>query len=292
MNSSSRKHIAIKNLEESDLEAPRKFPRHSKYEVGVAAWNPTSLNRHLCLVASNQRVEVVAWGPATLAQTHSLRAHTRSVADAEWHRTDAHVLASCSADAFIHVWDIREPRRPALSLSAVAPATQVRWNGRDAALLATAHDGDVKLWDERKGTAPVHYIAAHLAPIHGLRWCPTRPDELATASHDGTVKLFDVGAGSTRRPHAVVSTGAPVWRVRYTPFGRGLVTVVLPQLRRGAGAENGLLMWSLAEAPSPVHTFVGHSDVVLEFDWRPRPGIGDHQLITWSKDQTLRVRFY
>lgn len=71
------------------------------------------------------------------------------------------------------------------------------------------------------------------------------------------------------------------------PFGRGLVTVVVPQLRRG---ENSLLLWNLQSRAAPVHTFVGHSDVVLEFEWRPKQNSSsDHQLVTWSKDQTLRV---
>ena len=40
----------------------------------------------------------------------------------------------------------------------------------------------------------------------------------------------------------------------------------------------------------PVHTFVGHSDVVLEFEWRKqRLDFSDYQLITWSRDQSLRI---
>lgn len=39
-----------------------------------------------------------------------------------------------------------------------------------------------------------------------------------------------------------------------------------------------------------MHTFVGHRDVVLEFQWRPsRPDDSNLQLVTWSKDQTLLV---
>lgn len=49
------------------------------------------------------------------------------------------------------------------------------------------------------------------------------------------------------------------------PFGEGLITVVVPQLRRG---ENSLLLWNIANHTAPVHTFVGHTDVVLEFEWR------------------------
>lgn len=50
------------------------------------------------------------------------------------------------------------------------------------------------------------------------------------------------------------------------PFSNGLVTVMVPQLRR----ENSLLLWSTLELNSPVHAFVGHDDVVLEFQWRPQ----------------------
>ena len=53
------------------------------------------------------------------------------------------------------------------------------------------------------------------------------------------------------------------------PFGEGLVTVTVPQLRRG---ENSLSLWNIlnmnSPITSPVNTFVGHSDVVLEFQWR------------------------
>lgn len=50
------------------------------------------------------------------------------------------------------------------------------------------------------------------------------------------------------------------------PFSNGLVTVMVPQLRR----ENSLLLWSTLDLNSPVHAFVGHDDVVLEFQWRPQ----------------------
>lgn len=180
---------------------------------------------------------------------------------------------------------MRDSRRPATSLSAVAEATQVRWNRTNPYLLATAHDGDVKVWDQRKGTAPVQYIAAHLSKIHGLDWSPTSDTQLATSSQDNTVKFFDTN--SPRRAECILNTNSPVWRARYTPFGNGLVTVVVPQLRRG---ENSLLLWNIANRATPVHTFIGHRDVVLEFEWRKqRQTEADFQLITWSKDQTLLI---
>lgn len=48
------------------------------------------------------------------------------------------------------------------------------------------------------------------------------------------------------------------------------MTIVVPQLRRG---ENSLLLWSASNLSAPIYTLVGHTDVVLEFQWRhPRLG--------------------
>lgn len=43
-----------------------------------------------------------------------------------------------------------------------------QWNKVSGHLLATAHDGDVRLWDVRNGTAPVQYISAHLSNVSSL----------------------------------------------------------------------------------------------------------------------------
>ncbi|XP_065163730.1 GATOR2 complex protein WDR59 [Atheta coriaria] len=280
-----RRYIAIRNLDDTDTDNLKKFPRQSKYDVGSAEWNHTEHNSELCVISCNQRLEVLTWRLGELTQTHSLKAHTRVITDLNWHHTDPNLLASCSVDTFIHIWDLRDSRRPTTSLSAIAEASQVRWNYKNPYLLATAHDGDIKLWDRRKGTAPVLYISAHLAKIYGLDWNPHVETQLTTSSQDNTVKFFDIS--SPKKPEYILNTSAPVWRARYTPFGTGLVTVVVPQLRRG---ENSLLMWNTTNRTAPVHTFMGHRDVVLEFEWRKkRDGDSDYQLVTWSKDQSLLV---
>ncbi len=63
------------------------------------------------------------------------------------------------------------------------------------------------------------------------------------------------------------------------PFGRGMVTVVVPQLRRG---ENMLFLWHLGNTREPVHTFVGHTDVVLAFQWT-KPASGRTLVSIWRR---------
>ncbi|XP_029054002.1 GATOR complex protein WDR59 isoform X1 [Osmia bicornis bicornis] len=282
-----RRYFAVKHLDEG-ADTLKKFQRQSKYEVGSAEWNPTSTNSHLCAVSSNTRIEILALngvGCYDLHTTNSLKAHTRVVSDLNWHPKEPDIIASCSIDTFIHIWDVRDQRRPCLSLSAVAGSSQVRWNALSPNMLATAHDGDIKIWDQRKGNSPMQYIAAHLTKIHGLDWCPFQQNQLATSSQDCTVKIFDIS--NPRRAESILTTNSPVWRARYTPFGEGLVTIVVPQLRRG---ENSLLLWNITNLSAPIYTFVGHTDVVLEFQWRHQKlENSDFELITWSKDQCLRI---
>jgi WD repeat-containing protein 59 len=143
-----------------------------------------------------------------------------------------------------------------------------------------------------------------------------------TCSLDKTIKLWDVDSSPTGQdglrhcegnaimlpqcsiyePYTTIHTSYPVWRARDLPFGHGLLS--LPQ--RGGDA---LEMWGHSTeipcASIPVEAFEGHADVVKEFVWRrggrgehiapdsrPAPQCvidwGDFQLITWSKDKTLR----
>lgn len=139
---SRKRHIAVKNLNESS-DVLRKFPRHNKYDVGTAEWNPTSSNNHLCALSvsifqslslfkfyseinlsifflqTNQKIELVCWKEGNLHLAHTLRFHTRLVTDLNWHRFDSNILASASIDTFTHVWDIRDPRKPSITFSAV-----------------------------------------------------------------------------------------------------------------------------------------------------------------------------
>jgi len=82
------------------------------------------------------------------------------------------------------------------------------------------------------------------------------------------------------------------------------LTALVPQLRR-QGENNSLWLWSLDSFLQPLHAFVGHQDVILEFGWRKRADgeshivngnenasdedVGDYELVTWSKDNSLRI---
>jgi hypothetical protein len=80
--------------------------------------------------------------------------------------------------------------------------------------------------------------------------------------------------------------------------------VTMPQKK-----ETNLTMWNIHDLENPIYNFIGHTDVPREFVWRVKgkfdrpPGIfmsssgllvylleqREYQLVTWSKDQHLRL---
>uniref|UniRef100_A0A672ZEW0 WD repeat domain 59 n=1 Tax=Sphaeramia orbicularis TaxID=375764 RepID=A0A672ZEW0_9TELE len=275
---SGRRFLYMVNLE-SPSEPPRKIGRQSKWDVGTVQWNPHTAEAHVFAASSNQRVDLYSWRDGCGEVHTSLQGHTRVISDLDWSWFEPELLVTSSVDTYIYIWDTRDTRKPTVALSAVAGASQVKWNRKNQFLLASSHDGDVRIWDKR---VAVEYVAAHLSKIHGLDWHPDNEYILATSSQDNSVRFWDYR--QPRKYLNILSCQVPVWEGQ--PFSNGLVTVMVPQLRR----ENSLLLWSTLDLNSPVHAFVGHDDVVLEFQWRPqKEGSKDYQLVTWSRDQTLRI---
>lgn len=207
-----------------------------------------------------------------------------------------------------------------------ASATQVKWNRASEYRLATAVDNKVLIWDSRKGALPLATIEGHESRVYGLDWSrdlTLGKDQLITCSLDGAVKYWDLSSPSSQQsigrrelvtqPTTEIQTKAPLWRARHLPFGRGVMT--MPQR-----ADFSVSMWSTDKALEhtahhrqdgvldgkadhtppgsfipPVHRFSGHKDVVKEFLFRCHGGADRthddrrFQLLTWSKDQTLRM---
>uniref|UniRef100_A0A8D0GAC1 WD repeat domain 59 n=1 Tax=Sphenodon punctatus TaxID=8508 RepID=A0A8D0GAC1_SPHPU len=264
---SCRRFLYIVNLD-VPTEGHRKISRQSKWDIGAVQWNPHDSYAHYFAASSNQRVDLYKWKDGNGEVGTSLQGHTRVISDLDW--------------------AVFEPDLLVTSIYCFAPpaagASQVKWNKKNANCLATSHDGDVRIWDKRKPSTAVEYLAAHLSKIHGLDWHPENEYTLATSSQDNSVRFWDYR--QPRKYLNILHCQVPVWKARYTPFSNGLVTVMVPQLRR----ENSLLLWNVFDLNTPVHTFVGHDDVVLEFQWRKqKEGSKDYQLVTWSRDQTLRM---
>ncbi|GBE79383.1 hypothetical protein SCP_0205810 [Sparassis crispa] len=276
----ARKGLFIIDLE-APLNVPRFLPQGGTWDVADVQWNPHLTRSEYIVSTSNEKLLI--WNLLLGGKTsieHVLRSHYRAITDINWHTTDPDVVVSTGIDSWLWAWDLRTPQKPVMGLCAFGSGgTQVKWNRQDGNLLASSHLNEVFLWDRRKGSLPVSRIKAHNAKIYGIDWAHGRRNEIVTCSLDKTIKIWDT---QTSEPKITIRTRYPVWRARDLPFGRGVLS--LPQ--RG---ETALELFAHEDCHTPIETFEGHTDVVKEFVWRKGGQDGsEFQLITWSKDKTLR----
>ncbi|OAX43953.1 hypothetical protein K503DRAFT_730449 [Rhizopogon vinicolor AM-OR11-026] len=291
----ARRGLFIIDLE-GPLEVPRFLPQGGTWDVADVQWNPHRVRAEYIVSTSSEKLLI--WNLMMVGKTsveHILHSHYRAITDINWHTSEPDTVASVGIDAWVWSWDLREPRKPVLGLCAFnAGGTQVKWNRQDANVLASSHMNEVLIWDRRKGSLPTARIGAHTAKIYGIDWAHSRKHDLVTCSLDKTIKVWDAHdapsfslnqfSQAEIQPRSTISTQYPVWRARNLPFGHGVLS--LPQ-RGGTTLEMYALEGS--DVGTPVDVFEGHADVVKEFVWR-KGGLegGEYQLITWSKDRTLR----
>eukprot|EP01117_Protostelium_nocturnum_P017821 TRINITY_DN7324_c0_g1_i1.p1 TRINITY_DN7324_c0_g1~~TRINITY_DN7324_c0_g1_i1.p1 ORF type:complete len:990 (-),score=267.00 TRINITY_DN7324_c0_g1_i1:50-3019(-) len=279
-----KKGLSILDLDEP-YEQIKTLNQQSKWEISVVEWHPHKDRAHYIASAANQDTLIWNLNDERFELQCTLQTHQRAVSDLAWSLFDRNVLATCSADTYINLWDMRDPKKPIKKESFcgwTAGATQVKWNRHNQMTLASAHNGEVRVWDIRKVGNPLTMITAHMAKIYGIDWSYTNERELVTCSEDKQVKFWNTT--NNRVCQATMQSGVPILRAKFAPFGQGLVTMA-------QRSDYTLRMWNLLDLSTPVKQFTGHTDVITAFDWRAKDvnGTREYQLVTWSKDQYLRM---
>ena len=279
-----RKSLALINLSDPKTIVNKVSRNLGKWEISSVQWAPVVADR--IAIAANDRIEIV--NPENdLLHEQILMSHTRYISDIDWNPKEPHLLASGAHDASLNLWDLRSiggstRKRPALTFNMIVSASQVKWNKINTSIIATSHEGDLKLWDTRKASTPFQYLTSHISRVYSVDWSPHSKDHLVTSAQDCFVKFFNI-TSSAKGAMSSLKTALPVWKAKYTPFGDGLATVIVPQLQRN---DHSLFLWNHKHLDFPVHSFFGHKDVILEYGWRNTEEL---QMVTFSKDHTLRL---
>lgn len=126
----------------------------------------------------------------------TLDRHTAPVAGVAFHHTDAHVVYSVSQDHTVRTWDIstgtlvdtRTTSFPLLSVASMGPHTGLIACGSSARHI-TLHDPRAATTTTQSQLVGHTNFVVSLAPAG-----PNRPYTLASGSHDGTTRIWDVRA--------------------------------------------------------------------------------------------------
>ncbi|KAL5105302.1 GATOR complex protein WDR24 [Taenia crassiceps] len=160
----------------------------------------------------------------------------------------------------------------------------VAWSDSKSVLATCSNAGDLIIWDLSRGITQSVCFVGHSRSVHRIHFNPNAPNEIITASHDGTVKLFDVRDQSCRQIFHVRTTApSPVRDVVYCPReGHTLA----------AAFENGLAcIWDTRNDSRPARCFQAHNAVTASIDWHPMWNSSDRNWFATAggRDNTIKV---
>ncbi|PFH51782.1 hypothetical protein AMATHDRAFT_74676 [Amanita thiersii Skay4041] len=199
----------------------RAWQEHSR-EVFSVNWSNIKKD---VFVSSSWEGTVKLWTPDRPRSILTLQAHHSCVYQALFSPHHPDLIATCSTDGTMKIFDIREPSyvtgpntnsftHPMTAAALTVPVSptevlSIDWNKYRSHVLASGGvDKMAKVWDCRMvrpgevnkvGGVCETQLLGHEYAVRKLQWSPHRADVLATASYDMTCRIWST-AGVSDRP--------------------------------------------------------------------------------------------
>jgi len=162
---------------------------------------------------------------------------------------DGTLMASAGDDRQVWVSDVRTTRlrHPPFSLPSVVNNVEFSPDGRTLAATCDAPDSAVHLWDVADWKEA--RVPGHSNHVHGLAFSSAAP-LMATGSHDGTLRVWDLSPSALANREAVRET-PHVLTIRPGPFGNAVYHVACTPEGRYLVTANGNGTISVLKVPAP-----------------------------------------
>mmetsp|Transcript_13340 Transcript_13340/g.37558 ORF Transcript_13340/g.37558 Transcript_13340/m.37558 type:complete len:1067 (-) Transcript_13340:1264-4464(-) len=187
--------------------------------------------------------------------------HQAPALDVDW--KDDNTFASCSTDKTVHICRVGSNRPLKTYTGHTDEVNAVKWDPSGRLLASCSDDCTAKVWNvDHDRTDPLYDFKSHQQEIYTVKWAPTGPGSknpdkkplLATASFDGSVRLWNVLNGTCIQVFSRHRDS--VYSVAFSPSGNFLASGSL------AGQ---LYIWNVV-AGRHIKSFKGKGDI-FEVAW-------------------------
>ncbi|EJW85985.1 glutamate-rich WD repeat containing 1 [Wuchereria bancrofti] len=145
----------------------------------------------------------LSWSPLKMGgqwvvDQKPLTGHMDSVEDLCWSPTEETMLASCSADHSIKLWDTRSPPSDACVCTVEnahkSHANVISWNKFEPLIVSGGDDTTLNVWSLKtmQYKEPVARFKQHKAPITSVEWSPHETTTLIASGEDNQVTIWDL----------------------------------------------------------------------------------------------------
>ncbi|KAK6044346.1 WD domain, G-beta repeat protein [Cooperia oncophora] len=145
-------------------------------------------------------------GGTWVVDQRALNAHSGSVEDVHWSPTEEGLLASCSCDGTIRLWDTRSSPADACVCTVEKAHTSdvnvLSWNTHEPLLVTGGDDAELKIWSLKTIQRsflflsvfgqPVARFKYHSGPITSVEWMPQESTCFMASGEDDQVTIWDI----------------------------------------------------------------------------------------------------
>lgn len=194
------KRICVYNMH--DILAAPELDTHqpvrevvTRSKLTSLSWNPY-VKSHL--ISSDYEGVVSLWDITTSRTLLEYEAHERRVWSVDFCRSDPMMFVSGSDDGWVKVWSTKQPNSVA-DIDVKANVCCVEYNPQCSHEIAVGSaDHKVHMYDLRNTREPLHLFSGHRKAVSYVRYMSRT--EVASASTDGTLRLWDLAAGADTNP--------------------------------------------------------------------------------------------
>jgi WD40 repeat protein len=216
---------------------------HGMSSVYEVSWSPSG--RSLTVAGADGMVQI--WDVTSGELMVNLVGHDGDVTGVTW-SPDGKRVSTVSVDGTARIWSSitgnELSRLPGRQGMGIFGKTAFSWSPTTD-LLATGSEMNLVIWDVSQNTLQ---LSGHIDVVRDAQWSPNGTT-IATASHDGTVRIWDVNSGTELL--SLKHDGISIW-MDWSPNGTQLVTTDSSGPGKVWDSSTGAL---LMELPAPPGTW-------------------------------------